>query len=128
MSVLLQSERHRGVTLGTVMQQVVPAFLADQYVLARAVPDRDDAAGTPVGIAFWACVSEAVAARMISSQDGVVRLEPAEWNSGDTVVILDMTPAIGELLVGKIRQKAGADNRIMQLAAAETGGLALRDL
>lgn len=130
MSVLLQSERHKNVTLGTLAQQVVPAFLTDQYVLARAVPDRQGAAGTPIGIAFWASVSDGVAERLNGAQEWPVTLAPHEWRSGETIVLLDMiaAPSIQKQIVQKIVEKVGTDKRLMILTADEQGRTKLQDL
>lgn len=130
MSILLQSERHRNVTLGTLARQVVPAILSDQYVLARAVPKAEGGPGTPVGIAYWASVSEEVSQRMVAGGKANLALSPEEWTSGDIVVVLDIVaaPAVAQQLTGKIRDTVGRDKRVCALARNPEGQLVLRDL
>lgn len=128
MSILLQSERHRDVTLGTLARQVVPAVLSDQYVLARAVPNVEGAPGTPVGLAYWAQVSEKVSDRMLKGDD--INLAPEDWTSGEIIVVIDMiaAPTVAKQLTQKIRDTVGADKRICALTRTAQGQLTLRDL
>ena len=128
MSVLLQSEHHRGVTLGTLSRQLVPAFLSDQYVLARAVPDSPGAPGTPIGFAIWASVSDDVAARVLADGARSVRLAPQEWTSGNNVIILDIVaaPVVAKEIMKKIGEKVGLEKKISVLTGLEDGSLQLK--
>jgi cytolysin-activating lysine-acyltransferase len=123
MSVLLQSPRHRRVTLGTLARQMVPAYLTNQFVLARAKSKNGEASATPVGVAFWASVSDEVDKRLSSDPKGPIELSDNEWQSGSIIWLLDVVaaPKVGAALVKSIREKVGSDKTI-KIRTADTEG------
>lgn len=122
MAVLLQSPRHRDVTLGALTRSMVPPFLTKQYVIAKAKGDRDDAPATPVGVAFWARVSDEVDRRLQSEPDKPIELRHDEWQSGGNIWLLDVVapPPVARSLVRDIRQRAGDGKPIkMKVSGAD---------
>jgi cytolysin-activating lysine-acyltransferase len=119
MSVLLQSPRHRRVTLGTLARQMLPAYLTNQFVLARAKSKNGEAPATPVGVAFWASVSAEVDRRLSADPKRPVELSESEWQSGEIIWLLDVVaaPNVGAALVKSIRDKVGLDKTIKVRAA-----------
>lgn len=130
MSVMLQSPRHSKVTLGTLARQMVPAFMSDQYVLARAQADNVELPPTPVGVAFWASVSDAVDQRLTADLDTPIEIKPDEWKSGDIIWLLDIVaaPQVSSALVKSIREKVGPDKTIKVRAADADGQAAVKTL
>jgi hemolysin-activating ACP:hemolysin acyltransferase len=114
MSVLMQSQRHRNVTLGALLRQMAPAFLTDQFVLARARAKRDDAETAPVGVAFWASVSEAVDDRLSADPAQPIELADDEWLSGPIVWLIDVVaaPRVSQAMLRSIRERVGTDATI----------------
>lgn len=123
MSVMLQSPRHSKVTLGTLARQMVPAFMSDQYVLARAQADDVDVPPTAVGVAFWASVSDEVDQRLSADPHEPIEIKADEWRSGDIVWLLDIVaaPQVSAALVKSIREKVGPDKQIKVRAADADG-------
>lgn len=114
MSVLLQSPRHRHVTLAVLAKQMLPAFLTNQFVLARAKPDNSDAPPTPVGTVFWASVSDDVDRRLTADLTKPIELAAEEWQSGDTIWLIDIVaaPQVHSALVKNVREKVGPGKTI----------------
>lgn len=114
MSLLLQSPRHRRVTLETLVRQMVPAYLTDQYLLARAKPKDAEAPETPVGVVFWASVSDEVDKRLSADPKGPIELSKKEWLSGSTIWLLEVVgaPKVSAALVKAVRDKVGVDKTI----------------
>lgn len=123
MSVLIQSPRHQGVTLGTLSQRMVPAFLHEQYVLAKAKPDNTNGPSTPVGCAFWASVSPDVDARLEADSTRPIDLAEEEWKGGDIIWLIEVvgTQKVSEALVKSIRDKVGAE-KVIKYRSAEADG------
>lgn len=122
MSLLMQSRRHRNVPLSSVSQKMVPAFITQQYVLAKAAPDADNAPPAPVGFAFWASVSDEVDRRLVEELDKPIALKAEEWKGGDNIWLLDMVaPAkVGPTIIREIQEKVGKDKPIkMRVAGAD---------
>lgn len=114
MSVLLQSPRHAEVTLGALARQLVPAFLADQYILARGKPAHPAAPPAPVGFVIWASVSEEVDERLQRQAGDFPVLGKDDWQSGDIIRILDVVaaPQVAAALLKSVREKVGPDRTI----------------
>ena len=88
-SILMRSVNHRGLRLADLEWLVVPAVLTRQFSIAKAKPQNDaNAAGVPVGVAFWARVSDEVDQQLAT--DGNVRLKPADWASGENYWLLEI--------------------------------------
>src|SRR5690348_9304001 len=72
--VMTQSPIHKHFPIGDLEWMIMPALLAEQY---RVFRDGD----RPVGVAFWAFLSEEAEKRMMENPRA--RLRPDEWKSGD---------------------------------------------
>ncbi len=70
----------------------VPAVLTGQYSLAQA-QSASNGMTSPVGVVFWARLSEEVDKRLTENIVQPVQLAPAEWRSGQILWIVD---AVGE--------------------------------
>jgi cytolysin-activating lysine-acyltransferase len=130
MSVLLQSERHRHVTLETLARQMVPAYLSEQYVIARAKPDHSDAPPAPVGIVFWASVSEEIDRRLTDRLAEPFELEAEDWRSGNIVWLVDIVAAqnVSAQLIKAVRDKVGSDKVIKVRAQGDDGRASVRTI
>jgi cytolysin-activating lysine-acyltransferase len=71
--VMTQSPLHKHFALADLEWMVMPSLLLEQY---RVFRDNE----RPVGVAFWAFVSEEVEDKV---KQGRGRLRPDEWRSGD---------------------------------------------
>ena len=75
-----QSATHKHFAVGDLEWMVMPPLMLEQYRVFRG-----DAA--PVGVAFWAYLSEEAEAKL---EAGGTRLRPDEWKSGDRLWLVDM--------------------------------------
>ena len=83
--LLMQSKMHRHFFLADLEWFVLPALLNNQFKVYRN-------AKQPVGVAFWAYLSEDVEKRMM---DGQGRISPPEWNSGDQLWLISLVAPYG---------------------------------
>ena len=89
--VMMRSQHYRAYTLADLEWLLVPAMLARQYRIGQAT--AKDGMSFPVAVVLWASVSAEVDRRLAQLQEPPVRLQPAEWTSGD---ILWLAHAAGE--------------------------------
>ena len=104
-AILMRSQNHRGLRLADMEWLVVPAVLTRQFVIARAKPQEDaNAASVPIGVAFWARVSDEVDQRLAT--DGNVRLKPEEWNSGENHWLLEIVapPKVAGAMLNELKR------------------------
>lgn len=100
--LMMASPRHRHLFLGDLQWRLIPPLMLRQFRLFQ----KD---GKPVALATWAMVSDEVATRLEGDGDGDggarrsdVRLKPAEWRSGERVVLVDVVAPFGSAeAVGK---------------------------
>ena len=102
--ILVQSPRHKPLSLSDLEWLVMPAILLKQFrIFYRG--DR------PVRVALWAQVDDAVAKRL---DGGDKRLAAAEWRSGPHLRIMEVVapfggePEIRRQLETAVRGEAGA--------------------
>lgn len=105
--LLSQSPRHRTMAVGDFERLILPPLQLGQCRMFHA-------SGKLAGIALWALVSERLDTRLRSGQ---MRLEPADWRSGDRAWLVDMIAPFG-----------GAEQMLQDLKANVFAGrpLALR--
>lgn len=103
-TLMMRSAADKSITLHDLEWMVVPALQSGQFAVAEA-QSKDTGAVMPVGAVLWAFVSAEVDQRLSSSLDQPIRLQPAEWRSGEIPWIV---MAIGEpkLLGGLLQQLA----------------------
>lgn len=99
-AVLMRDKRFRHMTLAEIESAVVPALLSNQFMLMRGTvrakeegsEEMSDGFAVPLGVAFWASVSDAVSEKLARQKaDGAgYRLAPNEWKSGDNLWLLAM--------------------------------------
>lgn len=130
MSVLLQSPRHGKVTLETIARQMAPAFLTDQYVLAKVQQDNSDVPPTAVGVVFWASVSDEVDQRLQADLEKPIEIGADEWKSGDVIWILDIVaaPKVSASILQSVRERVGTDKTIRVRTADSEGKLCIKTL
>jgi len=106
-SVLMRSPTHSAMTLQEIRQKFVPAFLANQYVLAHAKPKDGSSSAFPAGLALWARVSDDVDARLTAQSDGPTELGPEEWSSGDHLWVVEVVSheKLAPVILGQLRQR-----------------------
>lgn len=77
--LMAQSELHRDWPIASVMQWVLPALMYNQYRLYRR-------GGKPVGYVSWARLSAEVESLYVRDPSS---LQPADWQSGDRIWLID---------------------------------------
>ena len=78
--LMSQSKPHRNLAIGDLDRVVAPAISNAQYRVFRA-------GKKPVGVAFWANVSEEVDKRLLA---GGGALQAGEWKSGDILWLVEI--------------------------------------
>jgi hypothetical protein len=78
---------------------------------------------TPIGVAFWASVSDEVDKRLMADPGAPLELGAKEWRSGDIVWLVDIVaaPKVSMALVKNIRERVGA-GKIMKIRTADKDG------
>jgi hemolysin-activating ACP:hemolysin acyltransferase len=91
--VLMRSPHYRQYTIADLEWLVIPPLLAGQFRIGEVKPDKNQGAAMPAAVVLWASVSAEVDARLMTADEGAVKLKPEEWTSGD---ILWLVHAAGE--------------------------------
>jgi hemolysin-activating ACP:hemolysin acyltransferase len=86
--VLMRSPHYRAYTLADLEWLVVPPVAAGQFRIGEVKPDKNSTAVVPVAVVLWASVSSEVDQRLMAADTPSLRLEPAEWTSGDIVWLM----------------------------------------
>ena len=81
-TLLMRSPSERGRTLADLEWMVVPAMQTGQFAVAEGQAQQTGVVA-PMGVVLWAMVSEAVDRRLSSQLDQAMKLDAAEWKSGD---------------------------------------------
>lgn len=85
--LLSQSPAHRyNFFIGDIAWMIMPAILNGQYKLYQSE-------NRPVGIAFWAYVSEEVQTRL---ESGLGKLSGKDWKSGEHLWLIDLVVPYGQ--------------------------------
>jgi cytolysin-activating lysine-acyltransferase len=87
--------RYRSQTLADLSYLVIEPLLNDRLAIAtpRAQDGKEPADGALIGIAVWASVSDPTDAKIreqVAGGNFPVRLVAADWNSGETLWLLDV--------------------------------------
>ncbi|MDX8503312.1 toxin-activating lysine-acyltransferase [Mesorhizobium sp. VK4C] len=93
---LMATPRYRNLSIPDLEWLVLEPLLRDRIAIASAKPPSDGSEGPMVGFAVWAKVSEVVSAKIeeqIRAGSFPVRLKSGDWDSGDTVWLLDVVAA-----------------------------------
>lgn len=83
--LMSQSPAHKHLFMADLDWFVAPALLLGTYRIFRD-PQK------PIGVALWGKVSPEVRERL---NGGILRLHPAEWNSGEIVRLIDLVAPFG---------------------------------
>jgi hemolysin-activating ACP:hemolysin acyltransferase len=92
-ALLMRSPAYRHMALADLEWLVVPAILSGQFSIVAARGKNETDIPVPVGVAFWASVSDEVDRKLETQKKAGLmpfRLSPREWKSGDTVWLLDV--------------------------------------
>lgn len=111
--LLSQSPNHRhAIFIGDLEWLVMPALMHAQYRLFTAK-------NRPVGVAFWAFVSEEVEQRLV----GGGRLGAGEWRSGDRVWVVDIVAPFGnqDQILEDLQKTALADRKCRYVRTQPNG-------
>jgi hemolysin-activating ACP:hemolysin acyltransferase len=81
-SIFMRNPQFRALSLGELETLVVPAVVANQFVIAEA-QSKQNGFIAPIGAALWASVSTEVDQRLSTNLDQPIKLAPNEWKSGD---------------------------------------------
>src|SRR5262249_50333136 len=86
-ALLMPSPRHKHFSLADLEWLVVPALTSGQYAVAEAkIKDR---LSVPAAAVLWASVSPEVDKRLSEALNSPIRLQPAEWKSGDILWLVE---------------------------------------
>jgi hemolysin-activating ACP:hemolysin acyltransferase len=113
-SILMRSPQHKHHSLADLEWLVVPAVMTGQFTIAEA-HSKANGLTVPVGMVFWASLSDEVEKRLSESLDVPLRLKPEEWKSGNNLWLVE---AIGDQKVTQAILK--------RLAANEWAGRVVR--
>lgn len=91
-TMLMKQPASRTHPLADLEWMVVPALMANQFSVAEA-QSKAQGFTAPVALILWARVSAEVDQRLSAAPEQAIKLQPAEWTSGD---ILWLVEAIGE--------------------------------
>ena len=111
--LLTQSPQHKYMFLADMEWYFLPPFQLQQFRVFR----KD---GQPIGYACWAFVSDEVNERL---SNGMIRLRPDEWRSGETVWLIDLVAPLGggEMLLKKLKEEAFKGRPVKTIIPDETG-------
>jgi hemolysin-activating ACP:hemolysin acyltransferase len=104
-ALLMRSADEKSLSLTDLEWLVLPALARGQFAVAEAQP-KDSGAIMPVGLVLWALVSPDVDARLAGHGEGVLRLAPADWQSGNIpwiIVRAGEPKVVGRLLEQLVR-------------------------
>lgn len=109
---------------------MVPAFLTNQYVLAKVQQDNSDVPPTAVGVVFWASVSDEVDQRLQADLEKPIEIGADEWKSGDVIWILDIVaaPKVSASILQSVRERMETNKTIRVRTADNQGNPALKRL
>lgn len=88
-------QRYGSLFLGDIHRSVVPAVLLGQYRIVRSRQERT------VGFVSWARVDRQVHRRLMQ---GVLKLQPQDWQGGDMAVVMDIVAATEEAGARMLRE------------------------
>jgi cytolysin-activating lysine-acyltransferase len=97
---LSTTPRYKHITIGELPQFVLAPLVRDRIVIARSNVGSNEIERGFVGIAIWASVSEEVNIKIqdqIKSGIFPVRLDAAEWASGDINWLLDIVASVPQV-------------------------------
>lgn len=80
--LLMSSPHLKNLPLSSLNQMVVPAIVAEQFMIAEA-RSKESGFLTPIAAVLWARVSEEVDQRLSENTGKPVKLDPNDWHSGD---------------------------------------------
>lgn len=83
--IFSQQRSHRHLFIADLEWLVMPPVLAGQYRIFRTEQG-------PIGVALWAYLSEKAEKRIA---EGLGRLAPKEWRSGENLWIIDLVAPFG---------------------------------
>jgi hemolysin-activating ACP:hemolysin acyltransferase len=103
MSVILISPQHARMPVGEIGRRILPPLAAKQYVLAEAKPQGQELSA-PIGVAFWARLSEEAERRLAADPTKPTLLLPNEWNSGPNLWLIEAigTPRVIDIMVRQL--------------------------
>ena len=99
-AVFMRDRSFRTLTIAELEWLVLPPIMVGQFALAHAPMDRSAAKGekfkaqqngsalVPVAVALWARVSPAIDKALSESLEKPIKLQAADWSSGDNLWLL----------------------------------------
>jgi cytolysin-activating lysine-acyltransferase len=111
--LMSQSPLHKQLFISDLEWLVMTPMLLQQF---RLFYDKDK----PIGVLFWATVSEEVEARLAT---GMSRMRPQDWKSGDRLWVVEVIAPFGgaEEMVKDLKAKVFATREMKVLAARAKG-------
>lgn len=111
--LLTQTQTHKHLFIGDLEWLIMPPLALDQFRLWRQ-------GNMPVAFATWAFMSDEAEERMMQ---GVRRISPMDWKSGDNLWLMDMIAPFGgeEGALKELREKIFPGKRFKTLQPAPSG-------
>ena len=111
--LMSQSQLHKQLFIADTEWLVMTPMLLQQF---RLFYDKQK----PVGVIFWASVSEEVEARLAA---GTTRMRPQDWKSGDRLWVVEAIAPFGgaEEMVKDLKAKVFPERQIKVLAVGPKG-------
>lgn len=106
---------HKYLFLTDLEWMVLPPVSAGQFRLFR----KDN---MPIGYASWARLSEEVEERL---KQGVTKLQPADWTSGDRLWLMDFAAPFGggEEMIQSLKEQVFKGRPVYKLERNEDGSV-----
>ena len=113
MSPFSTSPAHKHLFIADLEWALMPPVLLHQFSMVR----QNDRLAAFVS---WASVSDDIDARL---QQGITRLKPADWRSGDNLWIMDVIAPFGrrEDILAQVQEKVFAGKTVQVLGAGLSG-------
>jgi cytolysin-activating lysine-acyltransferase len=102
---------------------VVPAVLNGQFFIAEAQL-KGNGMVAPVGVVLWASVSPAVDQRLAAAPSSPLRLQPAEWRSGEHLWVIEAI-GDGDVVQAMLKRKLEKDwtSRTVKMRVRDKAGV-----
>ncbi len=128
-SLLMRSPTYQSLALNDLRWLVLPPLKCGNIALAETRVEANDAV-VPIGAILWAAVSPEVVARVSRSGASFPRLEPADWTSGDIILI---TTAVGhpraiKPILTKLQDREWLGRRVLHWVKRSDGTIAVATL
>lgn len=127
-AMLMRSPGHKHFSLADLEWLLLPAVVSNQFAVAGTKAKGNAAMTLPVGVAFWARVSDEVDQELSSNLDRPLRLRPDQWSSGDNFWLIDVvaTAEVGRALINQLSRTVFVGKSFKMRTADADGNRSVR--